>query len=115
MSQHNHITRDIKPEGQCPACDDYHDRRKPQPLTSLDQLKVGTMLKVVSDDKEYSFDKITVKKLIPMFNEHGDGSLPSAGPGDTEILLDKKKNTYFSMNKFLKKTSWAKEIYVYQD
>jgi len=24
MSEHNHLTRDIKPEGQCPACDNYH-------------------------------------------------------------------------------------------
>lgn len=24
MNQHNHITRDIKPIGQCPACDEYH-------------------------------------------------------------------------------------------
>lgn len=23
---HNHITRDIKPLGQCPACDRYHNR-----------------------------------------------------------------------------------------
>lgn len=25
--RHNHITRDIKPIGMCPACDDYHARR----------------------------------------------------------------------------------------
>ena len=23
---HNHVTRDIKPRGQCPGCDRYHDR-----------------------------------------------------------------------------------------
>jgi hypothetical protein len=23
---HNHVTRDIKPEGKCPGCDDYHER-----------------------------------------------------------------------------------------
>lgn len=28
--QHNHITRDIKPLGQCPACDLYHDRHIPK-------------------------------------------------------------------------------------
>lgn len=27
-TRHNHITRDIKPEGQCPVCDEYHARRK---------------------------------------------------------------------------------------
>lgn len=24
VSGHNHMTRDIKPPGQCPACDRYH-------------------------------------------------------------------------------------------
>ena len=30
--KHNHITRDIKPLGQCPACDDYHDKHIPKSL-----------------------------------------------------------------------------------
>lgn len=25
-NRHNHVTRDIKPPGQCPGCDDYHNR-----------------------------------------------------------------------------------------
>lgn len=25
MTKHNHVTRDIKPRGECPACDAYHD------------------------------------------------------------------------------------------
>jgi hypothetical protein len=25
---HNHVTRDIKPPGVCPACDEYHQNRK---------------------------------------------------------------------------------------
>lgn len=29
MSKHNHITRDIKPLGQCLACDEYHDKNIP--------------------------------------------------------------------------------------
>lgn len=28
MPRHNHMTRDIKPEGQCPMCDRYHQRRR---------------------------------------------------------------------------------------
>ena len=24
--RHNHVTRDIKPLGECPACDAYHTR-----------------------------------------------------------------------------------------
>lgn len=27
-SHHNHMTRDIKPVGECPACDAYHARRE---------------------------------------------------------------------------------------
>lgn len=30
MNKHNHVTRDIKPLGQCPACDDYHNRNIPK-------------------------------------------------------------------------------------
>lgn len=25
---HNHVTRDIKPEGECPSCDHYHLKAK---------------------------------------------------------------------------------------
>ena len=25
-ARHNHVTRDIKPPGTCPACDQYHER-----------------------------------------------------------------------------------------
>ncbi len=42
-----------------------------------------------------------------------DNSLKLAGPGDTEILINKKKNFYFSMNKYLAgKSCWVKEVYV---
>ena len=27
-ARHNHVTRDIKPEGQCPGCDRYHASRR---------------------------------------------------------------------------------------
>lgn len=30
MKKHNHATRDIKPFGKCPACDEYHDRNIPK-------------------------------------------------------------------------------------
>jgi hypothetical protein len=45
-NEHNHVTRDIKPLGQCPACDRYHDRHIPrgeknekpkEPMTDIDQ------------------------------------------------------------------------------
>jgi hypothetical protein len=36
MGEHNHVTRDIKPYGQCQACDKYHQseaRRAAQTVT----------------------------------------------------------------------------------
>jgi len=30
VSKHNHITRDIKPLGECPSCDEYHDKHIPK-------------------------------------------------------------------------------------
>ena len=46
MTQHNHITRDIKAEGICPACDEYHDDQKYKPrITS----KPGEPLEVEVD------------------------------------------------------------------
>lgn len=80
-------------------------------LVSLEQIEAGQKLKIITDDNEFN-KTFKVIKLIPMKNEYGDGSLKSAGSCDTEILLDKKRNTYFSMNKFLKGTSWVKEAYV---
>lgn len=32
---HNHLTRDIKPVGQCPACDIYHEKRTPPKSVDL--------------------------------------------------------------------------------
>lgn len=29
--RHNHMTRDIKNRGECPACDEYHDRHPANP------------------------------------------------------------------------------------
>lgn len=81
-------------------------------LTSSDQLKVGVRLMVIANYEPDGYKAISVKKLIPMSNHHGDSSLPSAGPNDTEILLNKRKNIYFSMNKYLAGTSWIKEIYI---
>lgn len=45
-----------------------------------------------------------------MWNEHGDGSI--YGKQYTEILLNRTKNSYFSMNAYLANDSWAKEVFV---
>lgn len=42
-TRHNHITRDTKPAGQCPACDYYHARQAPKllerPVTPFNLIK----------------------------------------------------------------------------
>jgi hypothetical protein len=52
---HNHITRDIKPLGKCPACDVYHDgqipkRDKPEALTELAKAPKDDMLTKSEND-----------------------------------------------------------------
>lgn len=82
-------------------------------LTSLDQLSIGTRLRIIAKSKRDCYGSISVKKIIPMCNRYGDNSLLSAGPNDTEILINKSKNFYFSMNKYLNGNScWVKEIFV---
>ena len=79
-------------------------------LTSLDQLKVGTKLKIVAKSERDCYGSISVKKLIPMHEYLGPNK---RGPiTDTEILINHTKNYYFSFNNFIKGESWAKEVYV---
>jgi hypothetical protein len=42
-NRHNHITRDIKPQGECPACDEYHAKSIARNVLadSLYELNVG--------------------------------------------------------------------------
>jgi hypothetical protein len=79
-------------------------------VTSLDQLKVGTKIKLVAKSEKWSVRATTIKQLIKMKNEHGDGSIH--GVNDTEVLIDKRKNRYFSFNSYLAKDSWVKECYL---
>lgn len=81
------------------------------PLTSLSQLKVGTFIKIVAKSDKYSHKSISVKKLIKMKTEHGDGSV--YGKDDTEVLTNRSKNHYFSLNAYLAgESQWVKEVYV---
>lgn len=34
--RHNHVTRDIKPPGQCPACDQFSGEHQPRPQRTGD-------------------------------------------------------------------------------
>lgn len=79
-------------------------------LERLDQLKIGTKIKIVAKSEKYSC-VTSVKKLIKMWNEHGDGSV--YGKQDTEVLVNRTKNHYFSLNAYLANDSqWVKEVYV---
>jgi hypothetical protein len=79
-------------------------------LESLDQLRVGTRIKIVAKCEKFSVTT-SVKKLIKMWSERGDGSV--YGKKDTEVLVNRTKNHYFSMNAYLANDSqWVKEVYV---
>ena len=87
-------------------------RNNMEKLTSLDQLKVGTKLKIVAKYDKYSHKSISVKKIIPMrrYNRETD---QWSEPYDHEILINHKNNYYFSMNNYLKgESNWVKEVYV---
>ena len=43
MEKHNHITRDIKPLGECPSCDKYHNRNKEKPREFWIQVSIGNI------------------------------------------------------------------------
>lgn len=49
--QHNHITRDIKDKGECPACDRHHEKSE---ITKLTQ-KNETMKKAVEQLKTFGY------------------------------------------------------------
>ncbi len=63
MTEHNHVTRDIKPIGQCPACDRYHDQHIPKPekigerahlpITEIDRA-FGEWLSQVGHNRSFS-------------------------------------------------------------
>jgi hypothetical protein len=79
-------------------------------LISLDQLNIGTKLRIVASSERDCYGSVSVKKIIEM--KRWDGEAWSE-PYDHEILLNRKKNYYFSMNNYLSgKSNWVKEVYV---
>lgn len=80
-------------------------------LTSLSQLKIGTKLKIIAKSERDCYGSVSVKKLIPMFHYIGPSE---RGPQfDTEILITRSKNYFFSMDSYLKgESQWVKEIFV---
>jgi hypothetical protein len=81
-------------------------------LESLSQLKVGTKLKIIAKNEEHCYNSVSVKKIIEMrkFNKE---TQTFSEPYDYEILINRKRNYYFSFNNYLAGTSlWVKEVYV---
>lgn len=67
MRIHNHVTRDIKPLGQCPACDKYHERHIPKAAkqnskSEIMKIKTKPVLKEATRFMGgFSFDEMSVE------------------------------------------------------
>lgn len=80
-------------------------------LTSVKQLKVGTKIKIVSKSGTNDYGSVSVKKVIKM--RHYDHDRKKWKPvHDYEILINRSKNYYFSMNMYFKGESWVKDVFV---
>lgn len=69
-------------------------------LIDKSQLKEGAILKIVGHSNSDSYKKISIKMIINMPD------------GDVEVLINKKRNYYFSFNLYNQRKSWAKEVYI---
>lgn len=69
------------------------------PLVSLDQLNVGTKLKIIGRTSKNNYNSISVKELIRK-------------NGDIEVLINKSKNYYFNLSCYLKGESWANKVFI---
>ena len=77
-------------------------------VTQKDQLRDGSIIKIVAFSGRDSYKRITVKKVLEMEGANGRKW--------TEILINKKKNYYFNLDAYLghEKTwgKWVSELYV---
>lgn len=81
-------------------------------LLSLDQLRVGARLKIISKNGCHDYGSVSIKKIIPM--RHYDRSTQTwSEPYDYEILINRTKNYYFSFNNLLAdKSCWVKKVFI---
>lgn len=56
--RHNHITRDIKPTGQCPGCDDQPVATEAEPLKASGES--FTLNMEIRDNKTNTLDKVEI-------------------------------------------------------
>lgn len=66
---------------------------------------MGRVVEVFDGKKWETF---VIQNLVPMHNYYQNRTFIS--PTDVEVILDKKTNTYFSIERFLKGKSWVKDI-----
>lgn len=65
----------------------------------------GRFIEVFDGQKRQIY---SIKNIVPMHQYEADGKF--SRPNDVEIILDKKNNTFFSIDWFLTGKSWVKEI-----
>ncbi|WP_133159089.1 hypothetical protein [Arthrobacter glacialis] len=61
-AHHNHVTRDIKPAGQCPVCDSYHDQpaaTEPEGIPSIGDS--FTLNMEIRDNETDTLDRVEIK------------------------------------------------------
>lgn len=111
----SHLSNLIKRQDDPAAIDEVRQQiklAKLTPLTSLDQLKVGTRLKIIAKSDSDCYNAVSVKKIIEMKRYNRETDTWSA-PYDYEILINRSRNYYFSMENYLAgKSNWVKEVYI---
>lgn len=80
-AHHNHVTRDIKPEGECPACDAYHatQRMREEGTTfSPDLATLKYNLKAYPKAERFGITAESIRHIINRL-ESAEGSLDLIG------------------------------------
>lgn len=79
-AHHTHVTRDIKPEGECPACDAYHatQKRKEGASYSPDLATLKSNLKKYPDAETFTITTKSVRSIMDRL-EAAEGALDLIG------------------------------------
>lgn len=75
MAKHNHVTRDIKARGLCPACDEYR-RTHPSPRGSYAEFAADA-----SDPSGFVYDYAPADYTPTPTYDYGSSSSPSTDSG----------------------------------
>lgn len=79
-----------------------------EPVTHKEQIKKGSILKIVGISRKDSYNRISVKEVLRMEN--------GAGKKWIEILINRRKNYYFNLDAYLEDTpmygKWVHDLYI---